>query len=873
MTNKESLILIDGSFFLYRSFHALPSLVTSTGFPTGAIYGVINIINKILTLYPYNYVGITFDTSKKTFRHILYPQYKANRPLMPEELKIQLHTLQNIIKLMGIKLLIFDGIEADDVIGTISKIANNMNINTIIATGDKDMVQLINQNIVLLDTISNTIIDIDTAISKFGVLPEQMVDYLTLVGDKSDNIYGIPMIGPKTAKKLLNEYETLDNIIKNSENIRGKIGHNLRTFTKNIDLTKKLLTIDNFLCLPIILEDLIRKKIKFDELIPIFENLEFKNWAQNLSIEYSKTSKKNILINQKNIISNKQGWIDLYNMFTMSTQFAFVVLTKEGKLIGIAFKFNIAGHNEVYVPMTEICNTTSCINKLRTIFNDSSKIKLGYNIKYAINIFSEYDINIQNLYYDTMVESHILCNSEIQRSKFQYIGKKIDFGNLQLYELARYAINDAQIIFDQHNKFSENISNDKNIAEIFKNIEMPLIHILAEIERRGINIDRDYLLKYSNDIQDKLQRLSENIYNVVGTKFNINSPLQLSNILYNQLQLPILKKTSTKKPSTNEEVLNKLKDKSNLPALILKYRNLSKLKSTYTDALCSQINPITGRIHTSYNQAITITGRVSSVKPNVQNIPIRTPTGRKIRKAFISTKGYKIISADYSQIELRILAQLSKDKQLIKLFQSGKDIHTLVASEIFKINIDQVTISERREAKIINFGLIYGMTSFGLSKKLDCVSNIAKQYMDSYFERYSGILDYLKNIREFVHANGYVETAFGRRIYISNIKSKDFYKIRAAERTAINASIQGTAADIIKIAMINIDSWIKQNKINIFMIMQIHDELVFEVEEKHVEYAVLKIREIMEKVVYFDIPMIVKIGVGDNWDDSQCTMH
>lgn len=891
-THKR-LVLIDGSSYLHRAFHALPPLATAKGEPTGAIYGVVNMVKKMLNDYKPTYVAVVFDAKGKNFRHDMYPQYKATRPPMAEDLKVQIEPLHTIIHAMGLPLLVIDGVEADDVIGTLAHAAVKQGVKVVISTSDKDLAQLVTEDITLVNTMTNTVLDEPGVCKKFGVTAEQITDYLALVGDPSDNVPGVTGVGPKTAVKWLTEYATLENIIQHATKIKGKVGENLRSSLEQLPFTKKIVTISCQVKLTNDFHDLTPQKPDMEQLTALFTRLEFKNWLANLTsdkkLPTKDTAKYHVVLTEAELAY----WCDkLRNAKT----FAFDTETTSlhvmrAEIVGLSFALE-AGE-AIYVPVAHDypgvprqLERDYVLQKLRPLFTDPHKIKLGQNIKYDMNVLANYGIELKGIGYDTMLESYVLRSSSNQHDKaslaLRYLGKtiatyedvvgkgakQIPFGQLKLDVATPYAAADADLVWQLHTVLWPQIAKDSAQQKVFQEIEMPLVSVLSRIERHGVCVAKEFLQNYSCELADQLSAIEQQIYQLAAVEFNINSPLQLQEIFYQKLNLPILQKTPTGKPSTAEPVLQELALDYPLPKLVLEYRSLSKLKSTYTDALPQQIEPKTGRIHTSYNQAVTSTGRLSSTEPNLQNIPVRTAEGRKIRQAFVAPDGCQIISADYSQIELRIMAHLSHDENLCKAFQYDADIHRATAAEIFGVAISDVTAMQRRNAKTINFGLIYGMSAFGLAKRLGMTKENAQSYIELYFARYPGVKRYMEKMRKLAHDVGFVETIFGRRLYIPEIKAKNFSRRAAAERTAINAPMQGSAADIMKIAMINIDCWIQRCDYKIAMIMQVHDELVFEVDTKYIKIAAAEIKKQMEQAVILAVPIVVEVGIGDNWNEA-----
>ena len=893
MTSHKTLVLIDGSSYLHRAFHALPPLTTSKGKPTGAIYGVVNMIKKMINDYKPDHIVVVFDAKGKNFRHEIYPQYKATRPPLEEDLRSQIAPLHETIKAMGLPLLVVDGVEADDVIGTLAYEATEKGLAVLISTGDKDIAQLVDKNITLVNTMTNITMDEKGVKEKFGVEAKQIVDYLTLVGDTSDNIPGVSGVGPKTAVKWLKEYGTLENIKIHATAIKGKVGEKLRASLGQLPLAKELVTIKIDLKLNIHIDDLNLKLSDDKKLIELFTHLEFKNWLAALTnskqLPATDAAKYHMILTEKDF----EHWLEKLHK---AKTFAFDTETTslgviQAEIVGLSFALEVG--EAIYIPVAHNYDGAPkqleldyILQKLKPLFIDSGKIKLGQNIKYDMSVLANYNIELKGIGYDTMLESYILNSSINQHDKvsltLRYLGKtistyedlvgkgakQIPFNQLKLEVATPYAAADADLVMQLHEILWPQIAKNKNQEKVFQEIEMPLVSVLSRIERCGVCIDEKFLRDYSCELAKRLQVIEQQIYKIADAEFNINSPLQLQEILYKKLNLPILQKTPKGQPSTAESVLHELSLDYPLPKMILEYRSISKLKSTYADALPQQINTKTGRVHTSYNQAVTTTGRLSSTNPNLQNIPIRTEEGRKIRQAFIAPQGCKIISADYSQVELRIMAHLSQDKNLHKAFQCDNDVHRATASEIFDVALSDVTDIQRRDAKTINFGLIYGMSAFGLAKRLGMPHKDAQNYIDLYFIRYPGVKKYMEKMRELAHTSGFVETIFGRKLYIPEIKTKNFARRAAAERAAINAPMQGSAADIMKIAMIDIDHWIQKCDFKISMIMQVHDELVFEVDAKHINMAAKEIKNKMETAAKLDVPIVVDVGVGSDWDQA-----
>lgn len=891
--SNKPLILIDGSSYLHRAYHALPELANSHGEPTGAVYGVINMIRKLINDYEPEYIAVIFDSKGKNFRHEIYPEYKATRPPMPEDLRQQIKPLHNVIKAMGLPLLIIDGVEADDVIATLTHNAVKAGMQVLISTGDKDLAQLVNNDVVLVNTMNNVAMDVEGVAKKFGVTPEQMVDYLSLIGDSSDNVPGVPMIGPKTAVKLLQEYGSLDNIVKHAHEIKGKVGENLRQSLVTLPLTRKLITVKYDVKLDCQLQDLKRQQQDTEKLIELFKRLEFKTWLASLlggSVAHHVTA-----TNYK-VILTKQELQDYLEQLKSAKSFAVDLETTgldiiNSQIVGISLA--VDADNAVYIPVAHdylgAPQQLACdyvLQQLKPFLQDETKIKLGQNLKFDMNILANYAIELRCIGFDTMLESYILNSSSNKHDKetlaFKYLGKtlttftdlvgkgskQLTFNQVKLEQASVYAATDTAIVWQLHEVLWAELAKHKDLVKVFCEIEMPLLSVLSRMERCGVRIDANLLQKQSEEIAIKLSSIEQETYKIAGEVFNLNSPLQLQEVLFDKLQLPVLQKTPKGQPSTAEQVLQELALEYPLPKMILEYRSLSKLKSTYTDSLPEQINAKTGRVHTSYNQAVTATGRLSSTEPNLQNIPIRTEEGRRIRQAFIASPGYKIVSADYSQVELRVMAHLSQDKGLLQAFATDSDIHRATAAEVFGVSLNEVTAEQRQRAKMINFGLIYGMSAFGLAKRLGMSKAAASGYVDIYFKHYPGVKTYMDQAKLQAQQLGYVTTIFGRRLYMPDIKSRNFQLRSAAERAAINAPMQGSAADMMKIAMIQIDEWLRQSDLDVRMIMQVHDELVFEIAKHEVDKAIPKIKHYMENAVKLSVPILVHVGVGDNWDEA-----
>lgn len=906
---QQRLILVDGSSFLFRAYHAIPPLTNANGEPTNAIYGVSNMLRKLIADYHSDYISVVFDAPGKTFRNDLYDQYKAHRPPMPDDLRVQIEPLHNLIRAMGLPLIMEPGVEADDVLGALAQHAEQQGYDVIISTGDKDMAQLVNEHIILENTMSNIRMDIQGVIEKFGVRPDQIIDYLALIGDTVDNIPGVPKVGPKTAAKWLEQYETLENLIIHADEIPGKIGENLRASLDQLPLSKQLTTIKCDLDLPYDMEDLKQRPMDKAELKNLLAELGFSSWLKMLDnpsatlrtnpIEAAsaQTGDKSAKIDSSyETILTEQHFNHWFEQLDKAELFAFDTETtsldySKAQIVGVSFAVNPG--KAAYVPLThdypgvpEQLDRSEILEKLRPLLENPHKPKLGQNLKYDMHVLANHGIALRGIAHDTMLESYVLNSTATKHNMDdlakEYLGvetihyedvagkgaKQIGFQEVSIEQAAPYAAEDADITLRLHQVLNAKLAQHPELLKLYAEMEVPLISVLARIENNGVLIDTAMLSQQSLELSSQIISLEQHAHDLAGQTFNLGSPKQIQDILYDQQKLPVLKKTPKGQPSTEESVLQELALDYPLPKLILEYRSLSKLKSTYTDKLPQQVDEQTGRIHTSYHQAVAATGRLSSSDPNLQNIPIRSEEGRKIRQAFIAPEGKKIVAADYSQIELRIMAHLSADAGLLKAFTEGQDVHRATAAEVFGVAPDQVTTDLRRSAKAINFGLIYGMSAFGLAQQLGLSRSQAQSYIDLYFARYPGVKNYMDSIREQAREQGYVETLFGRRLYLPEISSRNAARRQYAERTAINAPMQGTAADIIKRAMIAADQWLYRDKPDAKMIMQVHDELVFEIAEDQVDDCAANIRTLMCSAAELSVPLIVDIGIGNNWDEA-----
>jgi DNA polymerase-1 len=888
MITNNTLILIDGTSYLYRAFHAVPSLTNSQGMPTGAVYGMTNMLKSLLHDYQPIYAAIVFDAKGKTFRDELYPEYKANRPPMPDDLVAQISLTHEMVQALGFPLIMENGVEADDVIATLTKQAEAAGMHTLIFTGDKDLAQLVNDSVTLIDTLKNTRLDVQGVIDKFGIPPELILDYLNLMGDKVDNVPGVKKVGPKTAVKWLQTYGSLEAVVENAAQFKGKIGENLREALPLLPLTRQLLTLKCDVPLSHTPQQLKLNSPDVNKLRQLYTELEFQKWLTEIPGGVKKQKQYYTILSQAEF----DEWLNRLNeaeLFAFDTETSSLDYL-EAEIVGVSFA--VQAGEAAYIPLAhdylgvpQQLSRDKVLAALKPLLENSDKHKIGQNIKYDAHVLANHGINLQGIAFDTMLESYVLDSTatrhdldslalkylKLQTIKFEEIAgkgkKQLPFNQIDIEQAAPYAAEDADVTLQLHQKLWLQLQSIPKLRQILTEMEMPLIPILMRMERNGVKIDAVQLQKQSAELAQSLQVIEQQAYELAETEFNLNSPKQLQSILFDKLGLPVLKKTPKKEPSTAVEVLEELALDYPLPKLILEYRSLSKLKSTYTNALPRQINPKTGRVHTSYQQAVTATGRLSSTNPNLQNIPIRTAQGRRIRQAFVAPKGYRLLAADYSQIELRIMAHLSQDEKLLAAFAAGEDIHKATAAEVFDVPLNEVTSDQRRSAKAVNFGLIYGMQAFGLAKQLGIERRKAQTYIDTYFARYPGVKAYMEDTRELAKKQGYVETVFGRRLYIPDIKSRSHKRRQYAERTAINAPMQGTAADMIKMAMIKMDKWI-DHRSDVKMLMQVHDELVFQVAENVVEETKAAIIEAMSYVTELRVPLLVEVGVGDNWDEA-----
>ena len=921
---KKLLTLVDGSYYLFRAYHAMPGFTNAENEPTGAIFGVINMLRKLIRDEQPDYFAVVFDAKGKTFRNDLYPEYKANRPPAPSDLVAQIAPLHEIIRALGVPLLSIDKVEADDVIATLAVQAAQAGLKTLVSTGDKDLAQIVNDDIHLINTMSNTRYARAGVIEKYGVPPERIVDYLALIGDTSDNVPGIPKVGPKTAVKWLAEYGTLDDIIANANDFTGKVGEYLRENLNQIPLSKRLVTLKTDLELPVRPQQLLITDQDRMALREHYRRWGFRSWLPDINSDRAAVTdgpgavdltnrptesgeepapsggnlKGNAVTLKQNYetvytVEQLERWVDklaaaeLFSFDTETTSLDYM----RAELVGLSF--SVRAGEAAYVPVAhdydgapKQISRRKVLEKLRPLLESENHKIVGQNLKYDRNVLANYRVELNGIAHDSMLQSYVLnsvgSRHDMNSLAKKYLGKtitsyedvagkgvkQVTFNRVPVEQAAAYAAADADITLQLHQTLWPRLAKEHGLRDLYLHIEVPLLGVIARMERNGVRIDTDMLLQQSSELAQQMLEAEQQAHSLAGQAFNIGSPKQIQEILYGKMQLPVLAKTPTGQPSTAESVLQELAAEHELPASILRHRELSKLKSTYTDRLPEQVNPATGRVHSSYHQAVAATGRLSSSDPNLQNIPVRTQAGRKIRQAFIATPGNVLLAADYSQIELRIMAHLSADAALLAAFAAGSDIHRATAAEVFGVGLAEVNTEQRRAAKAINFGLIYGMSAFGLARQLGINRGAAKQYVDKYFERYPAVKEYMDATRVRAREAGYVETVFKRRLYLPDIDSRNAARRQYAERTAINAPMQGTAADIIKRAMIAIDKKLLRSEKNIRMIMQVHDELVFEAAPAEVVEYEQEIRRLMCEAASLSVPLIVDIGIGANWDEA-----
>jgi DNA polymerase I len=927
---QNTLLLVDGSSYLYRAFHAMPDLRNAQGEPTGAIYGMINMLRRLRYDYPAAYIACVFDAKGKTFRDDLYPEYKAQRAPMPDDLRAQIEPIHEAVRAMGWPILMVEGVEADDVIGTLAVEATKRGLNTVVSTGDKDLAQLVNANVTLINTMSNEKLDEAGVLAKFGVPPNRIIDYLTLIGDTVDNVLGVAKCGPKTAVKWLTEYDSLDGVIANADKIKGVVGDNLRaaldwlpqgrvliTVKTDCDLTQHHISIDESLC---------AKEESKEAMLAFFTRYGFKSWLRELSGDptagatplttntANKPAQGGLFGDENSVASSEPAaipiapetthyeailteaaldqWLDKINAAALTAVDTETTSLEpmNAQLVGISLSTE-AG-SAAYIPVAhnypdapQQLSRDFVLSKMKSWLEDPSKAKVGQNLKYDSHVFANHGIQLQGILHDTLLESYVFeshKSHDMDSLALRHLAHKtisfeevcgkganqITFDQVDIERATAYAAEDADITLRLHQAMWPQIENDSKLLRVYREIELPTSVVLQKIERNGVFINKDLLATQSNEIGKRLLELEQRAYELAEQPFNLNSPKQLGEIFFGKLGLPVVKKTPSGAPSTDEEVLQKLAEDYPLPKVLLEYRGLAKLKSTYTDKLPKMVNATTGRVHTNYAQAVAVTGRLASNDPNLQNIPVRTTEGRRIREAFVAGPGNVIISADYSQIELRIMAHISGDASLLNAFAAGEDIHRATAAEIFGVPLDEVTSEQRRYAKVINFGLIYGMSAFGLAGNLGIERSAAQSYIDKYFQRYPGVAQYMADTRTQAKAQGYVETVFGRRLWLAEINSPNGPRRQGAERAAINAPMQGTAADLIKLAMIAVQGWLERDQLQSKMIMQVHDELVLEVPLAELDLVKQKLPELMAHVAELKVPLLAEVGVGANWEEA-----
>jgi DNA polymerase-1 len=925
MSTRPDLVLVDGSSYLYRAFHALPPFTNSRGEPTGAVFGVLNMLNKFLKDYEPERIAVVFDAPGKTFRDDLFAEYKAHRPPMPDDLRSQIEPLFGAVKGMGLPILREQGVEADDVIGTLACAAAKQNLSVLISTGDKDMCQLVSERITLINTMSNTVLDRAGVKNKFDVWPEQIIDYLALVGDSSDNIPGIDKVGPKTAAKWLGQYNTLDGLVADAANVGGKVGENLRAGLATLELARKLATIRTDISLPLSLDELKRRAPDVEALRSLYGKLELRTLLKQLdgaspagtetAPDAPAASAQPAIVGAPAAAGLSDGaqiiaaaprqydtitttaqldaWLELLDraeLFAFDTETTSLEYMK-AEIVGVSFA--VAPGRAAYLPLRhdyagapDQLDRDASLARLKPLLESEKHAKVGHNLKYDAHVLANHGIALRGMRFDSMLESYVwnsvAIRHDMDSAATKYLGietihyedvtgkgaKQIPFSQVPVDKAAEYSAEDADVTLRLHQVLWPQLGSVPTLAKLYEEIEQPLVPVLLRMEHHGVLLDRQMLRVQSTELAKRLMEILADAHKEAGAPFNLDSPKQLCNILFEKMQLPVLRKTPTGQPSTAEDVLEELAESYRLPKLILEHRGLSKLKSTYTDKLPEQINEKTGRVHTCYHQAVAATGRLSSQDPNLQNIPIRTPEGRRIRQAFIAPPGHVLLAADYSQIELRIMAHLSGDAGLLGAFAGDRDIHQATAAEVFGAPLDAVTADQRRSAKAINFGLIYGMSAFGLAKQLGIPRGAAQEYIDLYFARYPGVKRYMEQTRAQAKAQGYVETVFGRRLYLPDINARNKQFQQAAERAAINAPMQGTAADIIKRAMIAVEHWCGTGQRGARLIMQVHDELVLEVEESRVAEVTAAVRGHMVDAGSLSVPLKVDVRTGANWDEA-----
>ncbi len=890
---SKQLVLVDGSSYLYRAFHAMPNLANSRGEATGAVYGIVNMLRRLLREYDTPYFAVVFDAPGKTFRDRLYSAYKANRPPMPDELRSQIDKVHTVIRALGLPLLSIPDVEADDVIGTLARMATAHGMETLVVSGDKDLAQLVDASVRMCDSMKDVVYDAEGVEAKFGVPPERIVDFLALVGDTSDNIPGVPKVGPKTAVRWLKEYGSLDRLVAQAGSVSGKVGENLRASLDQLPLSHQLATVKCDVALEEGPADLKIGTPDEDALRQLFAELEFKTWLAELGGLNEADQEDDRDSAQYEIVLDKKALSRWLKRLSDAPLFAFDTETTSidamrARIVGVSFA--VAPGEGAYVPLAhdyldapQQLNREDVLEALRPLLEDPDQEKVGQNLKYDCTVLSHHGISLAGMRFDTMLESYVLDSTgsrhDMDTLALKYLGHKtisyeevagkgkgqLSFNEVPLEQAGPYAAEDAEVTLRLHQVLFERLQQEQGQRELFERIEMPLVPVLSKIERTGVRVDCDMLAAQSAELAERISELEAKAYEEAGAAFNIASPKQIQEILFERLELPVLAKTPKGQPSTAESVLVELAEQHELPRLILEHRGLSKLRSTYTEKLPALVNPDTGRVHTSYHQAAVATGRLSSSDPNLQNIPVRTAEGRRIREAFVPAPGMRLIAADYSQIELRIMAHLSADEGLLSAFEKEEDVHRATAAEVFGTPVEEVSSDQRRSAKAINFGLIYGMSAFGLARQLGIERGQAQEYIDLYFERYPGVRTFMDTIRARVREQRFVETVFGRRLFLADITSSNHARRQGAERAAINAPMQGTAADLIKLAMLSVDGWLCEDNSGAYIIMQVHDELVLEVPESDTARVAGAVAELMTSVAELAVPLKVDVGSGPNW--------
>ena len=899
--SAKKLVLVDGSSYLFRAFFAMPTLTNSKGEPTGAVYGVVNMLKRLMAEHQPEYVAVVFDAPGKTFRDDLYGEYKANRPSMPDELRRQIEPMKSVVTALGLPMLIEPGVEADDVIGTLSRRGSVAGLDVIMSTGDKDMAQLVNERVTMVNTMDDAVLDPEGVRDKFGVPPDRIIDYLTLVGDSVDNIPGVPKVGPKTAVKWLSQFGDLDGVVAAADDIKGKVGENLRASLEQIPLSRDLVTIRCELELEHSLDDLAPRVPDTDALRRIYGELEFKTWLGEIldgegSVSSPASGRGSAEPAEYQTILTADALEEWIEALRSCELFAFDTETTsldymQAELVG--FSFAVEPGKAAYLPVGHKyldappqLDLDFVLERLGPVLEDPTCIKVGQNLKYDMSVLARYGVTLAGVGYDTMLESYVMDSTasrhDMDSLALKYLShrtihfedvagkgaKQLTFDQVPIEQASDYAAEDAEVTLRLHQALWPRLVAEPTLRKLFEELEMPLVSVLSRVERNGVRVDRDQLARQSAELAERMVAVEQEAHAAAGHEFNLGSPKQIQAILFEEQGLPVVAKTPKGQPSTAESVLQELAHDYDLPRLILEYRAISKLKSTYTDALPTCINPVSGRVHTSYHQAVASTGRLSSSDPNLQNIPIRRAEGRKVRQAFVAEPNHVLLAADYSQIELRIMAHLSGDQGLLSAFAAGADIHRATAAEVFSVDPESVSEDQRRSAKAINFGLIYGMSAFGLGRQLGIGRSEAQAYVDLYFDRYPGVKAYMDDTRERARDRGYVETVFGRRLYVPEITSRNAQRRQYAERTAINAPMQGSAADIIKRAMLGLDAWLSESGSAAKVIMQVHDELVLEVPDEELETVRAATVARMSGAAELQVPLLVEVGVGSNWDEA-----